>query len=218
MGYSFIIAHNHLLTIITPRSILADIKNRRYRLGVFSREPKLDKDGKIDEEERAACLRYLKTEIKLLVFRDKEYNLYKIALSEYCESSASDSKKTKEMCRAANRLLQATEHILKCRADMEPIPDIALKNYSLWQSVHIDYNAYTKANSQYWEEEDMGLEPNNKYLTTCESRIIISARKANGEMNKLYQRFRLSDEVREMQDEAIAVYDAENWQPRQIEE
>lgn len=186
-------------------------------MGFFSREPKLDKDEKIDEEERAACLRYLREEIKLTVFRDREYNLYNIAFSEYCEATASDSQDNREMRRAAKRLLQATEHILKCRADMEPISDIALKSYSLWENVYIDYNAYATANSQYWKEEDMGLEPNNNYLRMCESRIPISVGKAKGEMGKLYQRLRLSDEEREMQDEAIAAYDAEKWQPKEDE-
>ena len=82
-------------------------------MGFFSKEPKLDKDEKIDEEERAACLRYLKEEIKQMVFRDKEHNLYNLALSEHWQSTSSDSHGTKEMCRAANRLLQATEHIKK---------------------------------------------------------------------------------------------------------
>ena len=177
-------------------------------MGFFSREPKLNKDEKTNEEERAACLRYVKAEIKLMVFRDKEYNLYNTALSKY---------DTEEMYRAANRLLQATEHILKCRADMEPIPDIAVKNYSLWRSVYINYNAYTKANYQCWKEEDMGLESNNKYLKICKSRVNISLRKANGEMKKLYQRLRLSDEERETQDKAIAAYDAEKWQLKENE-
>jgi len=185
-------------------------------LGFFSREPKLDKDEKIDEEERAVCLRYLVEEMKLMIFRDKENNLYNIALSEYWESSSSDSHKTEEMCRAANRLLQSTEHILKCRADMEPILDIALKNHSSWQSVYIDYNIYATANFKYWKEEDRGFKPDKKYLNKCNSRVKLSFRKANREMKKLYQQLRLSDEEREMQDEAIAAYDAENWQPRQI--
>ena len=184
-------------------------------MGFFSREPKLDKDEKIDEEERAACLRYLKEEIKLTIIRDKEYNLYNSVLSEYWEASAADNQDNKAMCRAANRLVQATEHILKCRADMEPIPDIALKNYSLWQSVYKDYNAFTEANSRYWKEEDMGLDPNNRFLTICESQIIISVRKANREMEKLCHGLQLSDEVGEMQDEAITAYDAENWQPKE---
>ena len=197
--------------------MLATIKNRRYGLGFFSREPKLDKDEKIDEEQRSACLRYLQEEIKLIVFRDKEYNLYNIALSEYEESSASDSQDTREMCRAANRLLQATEYILKCRDDMEPIPEIVSINYSLWQSVYINYNAYTEANFRYWQQEDRGLEPNNKDLKIYVSRVNISLKKANWEMKKLYQRLRLSDEEREMQDEAIAALDAEKWQPKENE-
>jgi len=186
-------------------------------LGFFSREPKLDKDEKIDEEERAACLRYLKEEIKQVVFRDKEHNLYNITLSEYWQSSFSTSHDLKEMCRAANRLLQATEHILKCRADMEPIPDIALKNYYLWRSVYVDYNAHMKAGYQYWKEEDIGLDPSYKYLKRCESRILISVKKANGELQKLYQRLQLGDEVKEMQNEAIAAYDTEKWQPKENE-
>ncbi len=183
-------------------------------MGFFSREPKLDKDEKIDEEERAACLRYLKEEIRLIVFRDKEYNLYNTALSEYWEASP-DSRDNKKMCMAANLLVQSTEHILKCRADMGPIPDIALKNYASWQSVYKDYTAYTEVISRYWKEEDMGLDPNSKYLTICETQITISARKANGEMGYLCHRLRLSDEVREIQDEAIAAYDAEKWQPKE---
>jgi len=186
-------------------------------LGFFSREPNLNKDEKLDEEERAVCLRYLKEEMKLIVFRDKEYNLYNIALSEYEQSSSSDSHDTKGMCRAANRLLQATEYILKCRADMEPIPGIALKNYSLWQSVYIDYNTYTKENSQFWKEKYMGREPNYKNVKICESRVKLSLKKANWEMKKLYQRLRLSDEEREMQNEAIAAYDAEKWLPKENE-
>ena len=187
-------------------------------MGFFSREPKLDKDEKIDEEERAAHLRYLKEEMKLIVFRDKEYSLYNIALPVNKQSSPSDSHDTKEICRAANRLLQSTEHILKCRADMEPIPDIALKNYSLWQRVYIDYNVFAKATSQFWEEKYVGLEPNGKYLELCDRRVRLSLRKADWEMRKLYQRLRLIDEEMQMKDEAIAAYDAENWQPSQIEE
>ena len=187
-------------------------------MGLFSREPKLDKDKKIGEEERAACLRYLKEETKLMVFRDKEFKLYDIALREYEQLSSSDRHDIEALYRAANRLVQATEHILKCRADMEPIPDIALKNYSWWQRVYIDYNVYTKATTQFWEEKYMGLEPTNKYLKIYDSRVRISLGKAGGEMRKLYRRLSISDEEMEMKDEAIASYDAENWKPRQIEE
>jgi len=186
-------------------------------LRFISREPKLNKGEKIDEEERAVCLRYLKEEMKLIVFRDKEYNLYNIILSEYEQSSSSDSHDTKDVYTAANRLRQATEHILKCRADMEPIPDMALKNYSLWQSVYIDYNAYTKENSQFWKDKYMDREPNYRNIKICDSRVKLSLRKADWEMKKLCQRLRLSDEERKMQDEAIAAYDAEKWQPKENE-
>ena len=68
-----------------------------------------------------------------------------------------------------------------------------------------------KADYQYWKEKHISCEPNLKYVKTCESRVAISVRKANGELKKLYQRLRFSDEEREMQDEAIAAYDAEKW-------
>ena len=100
---------------------------------------------------------------------------------------------------------------------MKPIPDVALSNYSLWQSLYVDYNAYTEANFRCWKEKYGGHEPNYKYLKICKSRVNLSLRKANKEMKKLNQQLGLSDKTGEMQDEAIAAYDTEKWQPKENE-
>ena len=193
-------------------SIAANTKSRRYTLGFFSTKPKLT------ESERVDCLHYLEEEEKLQVFRSKENDLCNAVLSEDNQSRSSDSQVNEKMYRAANRLVKAAEHILKSRAEMKSIPDIASKHYLAWQKVYIDYHTHVAAVSRLWEGKVQGITPNDRDLKKSQFSLKLSLKRANKETDKLLKRLQLNDdELRKMRSEAAAYYEAEKWQPRENE-
>ena len=207
-------------------------------MGFFSTKPKLT------EGERVGCLHYLEEEEKLQVFRSKENDLYSIAFAEHSESyipdsqvydeendlyynaelsedsqsRSSDSQANEKIYLAAKRLMKAAEYILKRRAEMESIPDIASKHHLAWQKVYIDYQAHVTAASRLWEGIVQGITPNDRDLKKSQLSLKLSLKRANKETDKLLQRLQLSDdELNKMRNEAVAYYEAEEWQPQENE-
>jgi len=206
-------------------------------LGFLSTKSKLTEGGRVN------CLHYLEEEEKLQVFRSKENDLYSIANAEYSESYIPDSQAFDEendfynavlsedsqsrysnseadekMCGAANRLMKAAEQILKRRAEVEFIPDIASKHHLAWQMAYVAYQEYVAAVSRLWEGKVQGITPNNSDLKKSQLSLKLSLKRATKETDKLFKRLQLSDdELRKMRNEAAAYYEAEKWQPQENE-
>jgi len=96
-------------------------------------------EPKIQGDEFRKCLEYYSEETKIVVFQTREADLYNNALVKYGNSIPTDRRATKEMCQAANRLVQAANDILQCRAKMASIPNAASAMYFAWQTVFSDY-------------------------------------------------------------------------------
>ena len=174
---------------------------------------------KIEGDELRKCLAYLEEEGNLVIFRGKEEDLYNNALVKYGKSVSKDSHAAKEMCRAADRLVQAASEIIKRRGEMTSIPDVASSMYFAWQKSYLAYLEHVKAESATWEAEVNGMKPGYEYLRKLFLQSEGLRRKALEEEKKLAKRLRLSgDGVRKMYNNALAAVETERWQPEEAED
>jgi len=174
---------------------------------------------KIEVDELRKCLQYLEEEGKLVAFRAKEEDLYNIALAKYGKSVSTDSHAAEEMCKAANRLVQVANEILRRRAEMVSIPDVASDHYWASQKSYVAYLQSVKAESAAWEGEAKGMHPNYEYLRRLFLQSEDLRRKVLKENAKLGKRLKLSrDVLRKMYNDASAAVGAENWQPEEFKD
>ena len=177
--------------------------------------------SEVQDTEPGRYLPYLEEELKLMMFRAKEQELYDGALAKYGFSVAVDSNAAREMRRASDRLVQAVSEILRRRDKMAAsvIPDEVSAVYSAWQKAYLAYSEYAKAESAGWEGEAKGTRADYRRMRKLFSQAEDLRHKASREQNKFARRLKMSDEVVEklMADASAAVL-AEGWQPKEIEE
>ena len=174
---------------------------------------------RIRGDELRECLAYYEQELKLKVFQEKEADLYNNALVKYGNSMTTDSLASKEMCRAASRLSQSASAILKRRAGMGSIPDVASSMYLAWQMTYSDYSAWASAQYAAIQAVANGMQPNvdrvRKLLLESEK----SRHKAENEEKSLLKRLNLNiNDINRMLSNTSAAVATDNWQPKETEE
>lgn len=180
-------------------------------MGVFFGKPKIEGD------ERQRCLSYYEAELKLKAFQEKEADLYNKAAVKYARSTPTDSDAAKEMCRAANRLSQSANEILKRRDGMPPIPDAASAMYFAWQLTYSDYAAWASAQLAAVEAVANGMQPHTERVRQLLEQSEKSRQRAEKDERKFLERLKLSaSEIRKMFLNASAAVSAENWQPEEV--
>lgn len=169
----------------------------------------------LPNEEFQRCLVYLEEEWKLKAFQDKEAELYNNALVKYAGSMVSDSLASKEMCKAANRLAESATEIVRRRASMASIPNVASATYLKWQTTYSDYSAWATAQCAAIEALADGIIPNSQRVKELLSQSEKNRSQAEKEEKKVMKCLGLRiDEVSKMLSNASAAVAADNWQPR----
>ena len=174
--------------------------------------------GRVAEHDiRQQCSAYYQEELKLKAFQEKEADLYNEALVKYGMSVGTDDRAAKQMLRAANRLAEAANEILRRRSKMAAVPDMASAMYFAWQTTYSDYSAWTSAQAAAVSAVGDGLMPHSEQIKRLLSESEKSRRKAEGQEKKFLRQLKLSsNEGRNMLIEASMVVENENWQPPQV--
>ena len=176
-------------------------------------------EPQIEGDERQKCLAYLQEELKLAAFQDKEATLYKNASAKYLDAPPTDSLAPKEKYRAANRLAQAADEIVKRRDKMGPIPDAASAAYSGWQLAYSDYSAWVSALSAATEAIADGIEPPVREVLKLASQFQKSRYVARDEGRKFLDRLGLDGNmIQELLIDAAAAVADDDWQPKEVKE
>lgn len=180
-------------------------------MGFLFGEPKIQ-GGQLRE-----CLVYYEEELKLKVFQEKEADLYNNALVKYGRSISTDSCAAKEMCRAANRLVQAASEVLRRRSKMVSIPDAASAMYFTWQITYEDYSAWAESQAAAMEAVVNGMIPRSERVRGLLSQSEKSRHRAENEEKKFLKRLKLGgDEMRKLLFNASRAVTAQEWQPIEV--
>jgi len=176
-------------------------------------------ESQIEGDELQKCLAYLQEELKLAAFQNKEATLYQHTSAKYGDSASIDSSALKEKYRAANRLAQAADEIVKRREQMEPIPDAASAAYSAWQLAYSDYSAWVSALSAAAKAIADGIEPPVRQVLKLASQFQKSRYVARDEGKKFLDRLGLDgNTIQKLLNDAAVAVAADDWQPKEVKE
>jgi len=173
----------------------------------------------LPHEELEKHLTYLEEEWKLKAFQGREADLWNTALVRYGNSMAIESLASKEMCKAANRLQQSANEILKRRESIISMPETASTMYLKWQITYSDYSAWATAQCAAIEAIAKGMIPNSQRVKELLSQSEKSRSQAEKEEKKLIKRLGIGiDEVSKMLSDASIAIAADNWRPKRRRE
>jgi len=176
-------------------------------------------EPQIEGDELQKCLAYLQEELKLAAFQNKEATLYQNASVKYGDATSIDSPALKEKYRAANRLAQAADEIVKRRGKMGPIPDAASAGCSAWQLAYSDYSAWVSALSAAAEAIADGIEPPVRQVLKLASQFQKSRYAARDEGKKFLDHLGLDGNmIQKLLNGAAATVADDNWQPKEVKE
>jgi len=163
----------------------------------------IDKNQWTPYDQRQQCLAYYQEELKLKAFQQEEADLYNEAVVKYGMSVGTDDKAAKGMLRATSRLVESANEILRRRAEMRSVPDMASAMYFAWQTTYSDYLAWASAQAAAVSAAAEGMVPHGQRVRELLEESEKSRRKAEGEEKKLLKRLKLSShEMRELLAEA----------------
>ena len=180
--------------------------------------------AKIQSDERQKCLAYLAEEFKISAFHEKENQLFADVMLDCSVKGMHGKELQQRISSASNRLAKASEHIMKRRAKLQNIPDVALSTYSAWHKMYSAYSVYMAEEAAQQAKHAKVLIPIpqkdeiekiRKLIQEYEKYKAESAK----EHYKLLKWLKLSEEeTEELLNNAAASIAEENWQPKKSSE
>lgn len=166
---------------------------------------------RVGQEELTKCLSYLQEEMKLAAFREIEQRLSDEMFIQYY-GKQSDTPREK-FHNAVNRVVTAANEILKRRAKITSVPDIASSMFYAYQKRYEDYLALKEKQAdsitRFVPAPGQADRLEESMIEEKKSREI-----ALKEEKKLWRLLKLSDsDIMKMWNDAVAVVKSENWQP-----
>ncbi len=166
---------------------------------------------RIDREEYNKRLSYLQEEMKLTAFREIEQRLFDEAFIQY-HGGQVDMPREK-LNNAAKRVLAAANEILKRRAKITSVPDIASSMFYAYQKRYEDYLSLKEKQAdsitQFIPAPGQADRLEESMIEEKKSREI-----ALKEEKKLWRLLKLGDsDIMKMWNDAVAAVKADNWQP-----
>lgn len=170
---------------------------------------------RIEGDELQRCLAYYEAELRVTAFQTREADLFNNTLVKYLHSMTEDSVAASEICKAANRLVQAAHEMNRRHEEIRPIPDAALAMRCSWRITFLSVTAWAEATLSAMEALANGLTPDYAYVQHLVAEYQLAQRKAQEDEKKFLRRLRVApveiDEILSRSNDAAATDD---WQPK----
>jgi len=152
----------------------------------------LSRKQKIMGEEREKCLTYTKAVTNISAFWDRESTLFNNTLVKYLDSITESSVAASEICKAANRLVQAVQEVSHRHEAIQTIPNAAMQmrcSYSFFLTSLKDWAENTLV---AMETLANGMTPQYNYIQQLMNKYESAWRKAQDEERKLLKQLGLT--------------------------
>lgn len=170
---------------------------------------------KIEGDELKRCLAYYEAQLRVTAFHTKEADLFNNALVKYLNSVKENPVAANEMCKAADRLVQAAHEVNRRHEEIQPIPDAASAMHFVWRVTFQSVTAWAEANLSSIEALANGMTPDKAYVQHLVDEYQAAWRKAQEEDKKFLRRVKVTageiERILSRTDEATA---ADSWQPK----
>jgi hypothetical protein len=178
----------------------------------FSHKPR------IEDEERERCLTYTKAVGNISAFWDREATLFNNTLVRYLDSITESPVPASEVCKAANRLVQAAKEVIHRHEPIQPIPDAALQMQSAYIAFLISLKDWAESTLEAMETLANGLTPHYEYVQQLMEERESAWHEVQTEEKKLLGRLGLSTpEIKALLKQIHSSLNAaenDSWQPK----
>jgi hypothetical protein len=176
----------------------------------------LSDEPNVTGQERERCLAYLREELRLAQFQEREADLNNNALVKFGTDVMSDRRAARGYRQTVNRLAEASRAILERRSRMAAVPDAATEMFFAWQSALSKYSEWASAGASAVEAAADGTTPNVARVQTLLAEFEQSAQRALKCEQKFVRRLGLTgNDFKNMTSEAARYVDANPWEPGQ---
>lgn len=170
---------------------------------------------KIEGTELKRCLAYYEAQFRVTAFQTKEADLFNNTLVKYLNSVKENPVAASEMCKAADRLVQAAHEVNRRHEDIQPIPDAASAMHLVWHVTFQSVTAWAEANLSSIEALANGMTSDKAYVQHLVDEYQAAWRKAQEEDKKFLRRVKVT--AREMDrilNRTHEVTASDSWQPK----
>ena len=166
--------------------------------------------------ERVRCLDYYEAEVGVTAFQAKEADLFNEVLAAHNDAIPEDPAAARQVSAAAQRLVQATNEIIRRRDKIQPVPEAAFAVHWAWHVTSVAYAAWAQATLSAMEALAKSETPLYTYVRHLAGEHETAWRKAQREEKKFLKQLRLpANEIEKIVDRSIEDAETDRWQPEQ---
>lgn len=178
-------------------------------MGLFSKP-------EIVGSELQKCLAYYEASLSITAFQTREADLFNNTLVKYLNAATEDPVAAREVCNAANRLVQAAKEMIRRHEGIQSIPEAASSLRQAYRTTFLAYAAWAEATLSAMEGLANGMTPPPPYcqfvqhlLDQCQSAWC----KAQTEDKKFLKRLRVSvDIIEKIINRCNTAGETDSWQ------
>lgn len=153
----------------------------------------LSRKPKIESEEHEKCLAYTKGVTKISAFWDRESTLFNNTLIRYLDSITESPIAASEVCKAANRLVQATQEVINRHEAIKLIPNAALRVKCAYSYFLLCLKDWAESTLVSMETLANGLTPQYAYVQQLMEKYESAWHEAQNEEKKLLKQLGLTE-------------------------
>ncbi len=197
----------YLVLALVGLMIYKILTKRHLRISTFE-------NATIEGDELKRCLAYYEASLSLTAFQTREADLFNNTLVTYLNSMPEDPVAATEVCKAANRLVQAAHEIIRRHIEMEPIPDGASGMHLVWRATFHSFATWAGASLSAMEALANGREPHEAYLQQLVAECQAEQHKAQNEDMEFLRSLRVTrGEIAKIISRSTTLGPADSWQP-----
>jgi len=166
-------------------------------------------------DELQRCLAYYEAEMKVTAFQTREADLFNNTLVKYLDSMAEDHVAARQVCDAANRLVQSAQEVLRRHEEISSIPQAAYSMRYAWHVTLLAHATWAEATLSAMEALANGMTPHYAYVQDLVAKYQAACGKAQKEDKKFLKRLQVTpDAFEKIINRCNDAGETDSWQPK----
>ncbi len=170
--------------------------------------------AKIEGAELQKCLTYYEAEDMVIAFQTKEADLYNNTLVQYLNSIETNPLAAEEVRKAANRLNESANEIIRRHEEIQPIPDAASAMRYAWYVTFLANKTWSEATRSAMEAVANGMTPHYVYVQQTVNEYQSAWGRAHEEDKKFLKQLKVSaDDIARIVARTNSAVSVDKWAP-----
>jgi predicted transposase YbfD/YdcC len=176
-------------------------------MGLFS-------SPKIDGNELQDCLACFEAQSRVIAFQTKEADLYNNAMVKYGDSISNNPSAAKQAVKAAKRLSEAANEVIRRHNQIQNVPDVASAMHYAWYVTFMANAAWASATASAIAAMAEGLNANTIYIQQLVQEYQKAWGRADKEDKKFLKRLKVNaEDIAEIITRATNIESTNDWEP-----